>query len=136
MAAEFRRGLPNERRQGAGPQGRRQRPGPVRSMAAAAGPDEADEAVRGTCEDASVCKRYRRQDSGRAGPGGARRCPFVRPTAPRRGRAVGGRCSSGSRGAAPSSPGAGALCVGLVGFVWRVFLWESIVELVSSVKAE
>ncbi|KAF4800865.1 Leucine carboxyl methyltransferase 1 [Turdus rufiventris] len=27
-------------------------------MAAAAGPDEADEAVRGTCEDASVCKRF------------------------------------------------------------------------------
>uniref|UniRef100_A0A8C6ZRF0 Uncharacterized protein n=1 Tax=Nothoprocta perdicaria TaxID=30464 RepID=A0A8C6ZRF0_NOTPE len=38
---------------------------PSRSMAAAArepvpgaGPDEADEAVRGTCEDASVCKRF------------------------------------------------------------------------------
>lgn len=50
--------------------GRWQRPGPARSMAAAAGPDEADEAVRGTCEDASVCKRYR----SRAGPGRARRC--------------------------------------------------------------
>lgn len=43
----------------------------ARDPLAAAGLDEADEAVRGTCEDASVCKRYRRLARGerRGGPG-------------------------------------------------------------------
>ncbi|KAL9835997.1 leucine carboxyl methyltransferase 1 isoform 1-T2 [Geothlypis trichas] len=58
MAAEFRRALPNERRRGAGRRGGGSGRAPLRSMAAATGPDEADEAVRGTCEDASVCKRF------------------------------------------------------------------------------